>query len=196
MSCDDNLTFLWLQGFATKPLTCLTCWGYILLKCEWIHEIFGTLLDKKYGHNPSKWGGIWFTGCGEIGKKTQKWQTLKWFCGKLYVELLHPGTYTGHNMVNKRDLHALMTVCSTCVSADKHCEAKGQPGFPFLHMCYDSYLSYLAKYQSLQAETLHPWRVLQLLYICNTARARYKILDELLSPQGHVTHWAIENVVP
>ena len=73
----------------------------------------------------------------------------------LYVELLHPGAYAGHNMVNKRDLHALMTDCSTCVSADKHGEAKGQPGFPFLHVCYDSYPSYLAKYQSLQAETLH-----------------------------------------
>ena len=101
----------------------------------------------------------------------------------LYVELLHPGTYTGHNMVNKRDLHALMTDCSTCVLADKHGEAKGQPGFPYLHVCYDSYLSYLAKYQSLQAETLHAWRVLQLLYICNTARARYKILDN-----GDVIH--------
>ena len=67
----------------TVSMTCLTCWGYILVKCEWIHEIFGTLLDKKYGHNPSKLGGILFTGCGEISKKTQKWQTLKQFCGEL-----------------------------------------------------------------------------------------------------------------
>ena len=67
-------------------MTCLSCWGYILVKCEWIHEIFGTLLDKKCGHNPSKLGGIWFTGCGEISKKTQKWQTLKRFCGKLYIQ--------------------------------------------------------------------------------------------------------------
>jgi len=45
----------------------------------------------------------------------------------LYDEQLHPGAYPVHNMMNKRDLHTLMTDCNTRVSADKHGEAKGQP---------------------------------------------------------------------
>ena len=45
---------------------------------------FGTQIDKKYVHLPSKLQDVWMTGCGEITKQSQKWQSEQRFCGKLY----------------------------------------------------------------------------------------------------------------